>query len=79
MGLRTVGEVRRTPDSALLRQRTLGRRTLQHIRETLGEFIDAEAPTPNIDAQLERKLRSVAAQLVELAELMQLRQQGGAL
>ena len=85
MGLRTVGEVRRTPDFVLLRQRSLGKTTLRQIREVLGGFINAEPlpanpaeiPALDIDAEWSSKLRSIAAQLIEIADLIQSRQQGG--
>ena len=39
-GIKTVGEVRKTPDKTLLSLQDLGQGSVTHLRETLGHYGD---------------------------------------
>lgn len=71
LGLNTVGEARRTHDRVLLRQRTLGRKTLANIRETLGPFETPRSP-PQSGMATETDVLMAMARGVLLAKKLRL-------
>lgn len=76
LGLSTVGEVRRMPDFTLLRERGLGIETLWHIRQVVGSCRELSPVTrEGTGESLESKLRTAAALLIEVADIIQA--QGG--
>lgn len=72
LGLSTVGEVRRTHDRVLLRQRTLGRKTLANIRETLGPFETSQVVAPPNDVIAETDVLMAMVRGVLLARKLRM-------